>query len=478
MARLLSSLPVGALVKDIGTTYNGQPIIWQVMEHGHEGDPEGSTALISQKIITIKCFDAPEPENSSKNVQQYGNSHYMYSNIRQWLNSDAEAGKWYSPQHSADAPPTGTNEYEEEKGFLAYFSNELKTAIFTVEKKAYYEELRLAGYNYAVYETVSDKVFLLGCSEIGIEISCNINGETQLCDEGKIYELFNADNNRIAYPTPEAAVECGNGAIQPATPGGWWIRTGRGSDFFSFIVDEKGKLSSTNPHTAAWNGARPAIVVQSSIYVSDTIDSDGTYTISWNPPTWTITGEDISLGNVWQTPVYTYQVSNGNAGDRYVITEAIDEQTVRKITDVTSNIDITADFSGFEELANEEVHVYTITVVDANGAMEVRTLTFTKLGNKIVLCTNVVDTDEAAEKIIVEVNYTTENNPAIKVEVTNNAKAVNPTWENMTEELMANTFHEFENKPTEDFGVSVRVSLTKNAETERIYVYSIGFSFY
>ena len=44
MPKLLSSLPVGAVVKDTGTTYNGQPILFKVMEHGHAGDPAGSTA--------------------------------------------------------------------------------------------------------------------------------------------------------------------------------------------------------------------------------------------------------------------------------------------------------------------------------------------------------------------------------------------------------------------------------------------------
>ena len=83
MAKLLSSLPVGALVKDVGTTYNEVPIIWQIMEHGHDGDPEGSTALIAQKIIMIKCFDANEPENSNMDIQKYGNGRYLYSNIFQ-----------------------------------------------------------------------------------------------------------------------------------------------------------------------------------------------------------------------------------------------------------------------------------------------------------------------------------------------------------------------------------------------------------
>ena len=47
MPKLLSTLPVGAVIKDTGTTYNGNPILFKVLEHGHAGDPDGSTALIT-----------------------------------------------------------------------------------------------------------------------------------------------------------------------------------------------------------------------------------------------------------------------------------------------------------------------------------------------------------------------------------------------------------------------------------------------
>lgn len=74
MSKKLLDLPVGALVKDTGTTYNGKAIVWKVLEHGHAGDPDGSTALISNKIITLKCFDAMESSNSDSNRRQYGNN--------------------------------------------------------------------------------------------------------------------------------------------------------------------------------------------------------------------------------------------------------------------------------------------------------------------------------------------------------------------------------------------------------------------
>ena len=53
MSQAISNLPVGALVKDPNTKYNGEPIIWRVLEHGHTGDPSGTTALEARDIITL-----------------------------------------------------------------------------------------------------------------------------------------------------------------------------------------------------------------------------------------------------------------------------------------------------------------------------------------------------------------------------------------------------------------------------------------
>ena len=58
MAQSLNSLAVGALVKDTGTLYNGKPIIWKIADKGHTGYPSGAVTLITERIISLKCFDA------------------------------------------------------------------------------------------------------------------------------------------------------------------------------------------------------------------------------------------------------------------------------------------------------------------------------------------------------------------------------------------------------------------------------------
>lgn len=64
MAQSLNALAVGALVKDTGTLYNGKPIIWKIADKGHTGYPSGAVTLITERIISLKCFDATTLSNS------------------------------------------------------------------------------------------------------------------------------------------------------------------------------------------------------------------------------------------------------------------------------------------------------------------------------------------------------------------------------------------------------------------------------
>ena len=50
-------------------------------------------------------FDAPEPSNSDSNRKTYGSNRWRDSAIRQWLNSDAAAGSWWTAQSGTDVAP-------------------------------------------------------------------------------------------------------------------------------------------------------------------------------------------------------------------------------------------------------------------------------------------------------------------------------------------------------------------------------------
>jgi hypothetical protein len=275
MAQTLSNLPIGAKVKSPDAKYNGVPIIWLV---GHK--TANRVKLITEKIITLKCFDAREPSNPDSYRKQYGNGRYSVSNIDQWLNSAAGAGAWYSARHTYDAPPNnanvwnGYNGYDAEAGFLSNFEESFRNAILDTTIRVVKPSVDGGG-----YEDITRKVYLLSNTEVGLSSESGIA-------EGLKWGLFSNDNSRKAYPTAEAVSrsEYKSGSLNASSPWYWWLRTpyaGHSHDARS--VDTDGTLYYLNAH-GGHRGVRPALELDSGILVSDTTDADGCYTILWWAP--------------------------------------------------------------------------------------------------------------------------------------------------------------------------------------------------
>jgi len=274
----LSQLPVGALVKDPNTKYNNDVIIWQVLEHGHTGDPSGSTTLQSRDILTLKCFDAKEPSNSDNSRKQYGNNRYKYSNILQWLNSDKNS--WYEAQHSADQEPsesyvwassgTAINPYSSEAGFLTNFSDKLKKELLTVSKTTVLSTIDGGG-----SETVESKVFLTSTTEVGLANESSIA-------EGSVYSYYSSggNNGRKKNLMNDAA----KGDYTSATsPWDWWLRTPHASySHYVRLVDTGGTLDSHYAYFGNY-GVAPAFCISSDTEVSDTPDASNIYTLQFAP---------------------------------------------------------------------------------------------------------------------------------------------------------------------------------------------------
>ncbi|WP_217958060.1 DUF6273 domain-containing protein [Acutalibacter muris] len=287
MAKALSSLAVGALVKDTGTLYNGKPIVWKIADKNHTGYPANSVTLITERIISLKAFDAIESGNSDSNRRSYGNNRWIHSNVRQWLNSQAAAGKWYSAQHSADAPPTNANvwsnynEYDAEAGFLAGFS-----ASFVAALLATTHTVGKASVDGGGTETCVDKIFFASSTEVGLtgDVVC-----------GSKLALFTDDASRKANPTAECVSksEYTNSGFNANSPWYYWLCDAYASGSFVVrLVYSSGAMNRNNAYYGH-RGVRPLCNLSSSILVSDSPDSDGAYTIIWNrapstPPSLTV----------------------------------------------------------------------------------------------------------------------------------------------------------------------------------------------
>lgn len=263
-------------MKSVNTKYNGAVIRFLV---GHQAS--GRTKLVTERIVSLKCFDAKEPSNPNSDRLNYGNNRFSQANIDQWLNSAAGAGAWYSARHTYDAPPNNANvwsnynEYDAQAGFLSFFEADFRNAILDTTIRVAKNTVTDGG----SYEDITRKVYLLSETEVGLG---NENGIA----EGSLWDYFNSASRRQAYPTAEAvsASEYTNSSLSSTQYWYWWLRTpSAGGADGARNVNAGGGLRNSH----AWNGdygVRPALELASSVLVSDTTDTDGAYVIQWNQP--------------------------------------------------------------------------------------------------------------------------------------------------------------------------------------------------
>lgn len=278
MSKTLGSLPIGALIKDVETTFLGVPIVWKKADSNHADYPVNSTTLITEKIIARKASDAKEPNNTNSDRKSYGNNKYSVSNIDQWLNSEAAAGQWYTARHEADQAPdsmsvVSSNPYSSIAGFLNGFSDGFKKALLDTTLKVALNKVTDGG----GYESITRKIFFASTTEVGL---ANENGIA----EGSCFSLFTDNTSRIAQYASTAV----NDGATAGGNGYWWLRTPYSSnsdDVRSVFSD--GTLNYNYAYNG-YNGVRPLCNLSSETLVSDEPDADGCYVIefiSLAPPT-------------------------------------------------------------------------------------------------------------------------------------------------------------------------------------------------
>lgn len=160
---LLKDLPLGAYLDVPVSSYQnifGSHIQFWLVDKNHTGYPSNSVTFLSRYGLFTCPYDAKEPNMPD------GCGRYKTSNIRQWLNSAAPAGEWYTPQHPNDTPPTEENsanhlEYASWPGFLAIVSENFRSSLLQTSISAAFGE------NGAPNDTMKDLAFLPSAYEIG-----------------------------------------------------------------------------------------------------------------------------------------------------------------------------------------------------------------------------------------------------------------------------------------------------------------------
>lgn len=267
----IGDLPIGALVKSNNTKYNGAVIRFII---GHQ--VSGRTKLITEKVISLKCFDAKEPNNPNTSRKNYGSNRYGESNIDQWLNS--ASSPWYSARHTYDAPPNDANvwlshnDYEAEPGFLSNFEANFQTAILDTVIRTAKPVSDGAG-----YEDISRRVYLLSGTEIGQR---NENGII----EGTRWDYFDNISRCQVYPTEEAVnvSEYKATNISPTQYVAWWLRTPVSNNTHAayHIFPDAGNLTNGYVYIGRM-GICPALEIPSDTAVSSDTDSDGCYILQF-----------------------------------------------------------------------------------------------------------------------------------------------------------------------------------------------------
>jgi hypothetical protein len=373
MPQAMSALAVGAKIEiPVKSGYQSQfgtKIVFRVADKNHSGFPANSVTLITDKIIQLLAFDAKEPSNANSDRQNYGNNNYNYSNLRQWLNSNAAAGAWYSAKHAADASPASArvsvNQYDTRAGFLAIFDTPFVNALLNTTLTVVKNTVTDGG----SYETVTDKIFLASTTEVGL---ANENGIA----EGSILSWFNTAANRITQCT-QAAIDTSTYQSDPTTSAAWywWLRTPNSSVARSVrYVTSDGALSASNAFSGN-NGVRPFCNLQSSILVSDTTNGDGNYEVIWNtaptaPPSITAPANAYSQQNInisWAAATdpdgdaITYIVERSYNSGAYT---QVQSSAARTFTEAVSTAWNTLRYrvKSRDTYSNESAYIYTDTI--------------------------------------------------------------------------------------------------------------------
>ena len=273
MAQSINNLAINSLIK-FGSIY-GKPIVWRIADKNHDGYPSNSVTLVSDQIIKMLLFDAKEKQNSSDTRKAYGNSRYVYSNLRQWLNSAAEAGAWYTPQHSADAAPSPSNigdswnAYDSDAGFLNGFTAEERAALLdtTIDVGRCKKDAGGA-------EVCIDKVFPMSCTEAGLlgYVTC-----------GSKLAIFSYDTSRVATVTADCVAHS-NYPQNPASGSAWYYLLRDAYPELDYGVMMVKKNGDKDWQYAYFGnvGLRPACNISGDLMVADSTDSDGCYSVVFN----------------------------------------------------------------------------------------------------------------------------------------------------------------------------------------------------
>lgn len=239
--KAIADLQVGDVIK-FGRHGNSD-YTWKIVDTLDKG--KGYVTVAADQYPVSGPFDAQENASDNPNPasarKSNGNNRWLYSNARQFLNSDGAKNEWYEAQHAYDVKPPYANMDAFQKDFTDY-----EKAIIVVKTNTCIRDALDGGGS----ETMQDKIWLASSYAMGLEV-------VQPLEDDHIYEAF-IDNASRAYQS------------------NYWLRTINGTTSANSVrfVSSGGSLASSLANN--YIALRPFCLLPTSTYVQWS-ESDNAY---------------------------------------------------------------------------------------------------------------------------------------------------------------------------------------------------------
>ena len=195
-----------------------------------------------------------------------------------------------------------------------------------------------------------------------------------------------------------------------------------------------------------------------------------------------IADRDKDLGEVTNSFEYSWSATDPEK-DKMTAVVYLDDRILKDRHSISdgANQTIKIDGEAMQKLSRGK-HTIRIVVDDDKGFSSTRTLTFTRVVNRLImkLAGNGIETDELAKRVLISTaGIHVAKGADIKYEVCNNSFDDIPTWEDATAMTMANKAFNFTNKDkvAEKAGVDIKVTISRGDAKGISYISAIGESF-
>ena len=184
-----------------------------------------------------------------------GSNSYKESAIRQWLNSDGEAGNVWTPQTVFDRPPVWNSTHT---GFL----NGLDKEFLDVVSFAEYDTLRIKSYGSVEVEKLTDKFMLLSSSEIYAPNEVGVS-------EGEVFPYFSQFSNYDSPNKNEDSIR-GKTHLKYDTLSPWWVRTPNSYSYYiTHLITKYGVYTNGNDAKDSFGIVPACHIIKQQEVISD-----------------------------------------------------------------------------------------------------------------------------------------------------------------------------------------------------------------